>query len=301
MKRNQLLCGSVLAGVAAVFVPMRAAHAALYGNFVGPNLTYTNVTENDSELSGNPPVESIPAQGLFGPPILSPSTSDNLTFNDMSFAADAADGGLVYENGELTFGVVPSGPGKALTTLSFTEGGQWTLEGPAGDAVSFDSLVFDNLLITGVNGLPLATPIVVTPTFSETITPQSGPATTDTPGPGTVTITSDGGTGISVGSWGVTADFNLAAAVGVGNVTSVSVALDDALQASTTDVAGTVTLAQIDKKEFIVSGGTTPFQGPPPMPEPGTLSILAGGGLLLGRRRRASRSTTLKKIRKLRT
>jgi len=286
MKRIHLLCGSVVAGLAGIFAPMRAAHGAIYGNFAGPNITYTNVTENDSELSGNPPVESIPAQALFGPPILSPSNSDTLSFNDMSFAADAADGGLVYENGELTFGVVPSSPGKALNSLSFTEGGQWTLEGPAGDAVSFDSLVFDNLLITGVNGVPLATPIVVTPTFNETITPQSGPVTTDTTGAGTVTITSDGGTGIAVGTWGVTASFDLAAAVGIGNVTSVSVALDDALQASTTDVPGVVTLAQIDKKEFMVTGGTTTFGS---VPEPGTLSILACGGLLLGRRRRASR------------
>ncbi len=291
MKRNQLLCGSVLAGVAAVFVPMRAAHAALYGNFVGPNLTYTNVTENDSELSGNPPVESIPAQALFGPPVLSPSNSDNLSFNDMSFAAEAADGGLEYQNGELTFGVVPSSPGKALTALSFTEGGQWTIEGPAGDAVSFDSLVFDNLLITGVNGTPLATPIVVAPDYGAPSFQQLDgppPLVTFTPGAGNLTITSAGGTGIAVGTWNITASFDLQAAVGIGDVvTSITVALDDALQATTTDVPGTTTFAEIDKKEFYVNGGTTPFQSG--VPEPGTLSILACGGLLLGRRRRASR------------
>lgn len=52
-------CSAVVLGFST------AAHAALYGNFAGPNITYENVIENDSEITGPPVVTSTPAQ-LFG-------------------------------------------------------------------------------------------------------------------------------------------------------------------------------------------------------------------------------------------
>jgi hypothetical protein len=295
MRKNHLLSASAAMGLTGVLVLTRGASAALYGNLVGPDLTYTNITENDSQLSGNPPVESVPSPALFGPPSLSPANTDDMSFTDMSFAAEAADGGLVYQNGELTFGVVAN-LGQTLQSLAFDEGGQWTLEGPPGDASVFASLVFDNLLITGVNGTPLSNDIVVAPTFSESFVPQSGPPVLFTPGPGTVTISTttlpEGvPAGISVGTWDITADFNLAGALAGddmnGAVTSVSVALDNTIEAQTTDVEDAVTLASIDKKHFIVTPVTAPSEGA--VPEPASLSMLACGGLLLGRRRKTAR------------
>ncbi|MGA2442666.1 MAG: PEP-CTERM sorting domain-containing protein, partial [Tepidisphaeraceae bacterium] len=99
---------------------------------------------------------------------------------------------------------------------------------------------------------------------------------------GDITFTSTGAD--AVGTWDITANFNLDAALAeadqTGKVTSISVALNDQLFAQTTAVS-TLTLASIDKKHFIVSGITTGI-----LPEPGSLSLLLGGGLMMMRRRK---------------
>lgn len=278
---------SALVGLAGVLAMTRAASAAMYGNFTGPDLTYQNVTEsNDSQLTTPPATVTDPGE-LFGPPVLSPPNSDNLSFMDMNFSALASDGDTMLQDGELTFNVAPN-PGKTLTSLAFDEGGSWSVEGTAGDASAEATLLFSDVRITAVNGTPLSTPIIVDPTFSESEITQTGSATY-TPTTGDVLFTSTGGTGI--GTWDITANFDLEAALSGadmnGAITSVSVALDDRLQAETTPSDGGLTLATIDKKHFIVSGGTMTFGGG--VPEPASFSLVVCGGLVLARRRRTSR------------
>jgi hypothetical protein len=278
----KLLKSSVVAGALSAFALLgstQAAHAALYGNFVGPNVTYQNVSENDSEISGPPVVNSTPT-GLFGAPLLIPAGSDDLMFPNMTFSAQAADGTFVLQDGKLTFNVVPTTPSSNIQSLNFDEGGAWRVDGATGDASSEATLLFNSLSITSVNGTALATPIVVAPTFTETDTIQTGSATV-TPASGDITFTSTGGN--AVGTWDITAAFNLSGALAQnglkGQITGISVALNDQLLANTTATTG-LTLATIDKKHFNIT--------PVYIPEPATLSLLLGAGLLMGRRRKAT-------------
>ncbi len=57
-----------LLGSAPLFFLASAANASLYTNQVGPNVSYTDINEFDSQLSGPPPVNSNPT-GFFGTPL----------------------------------------------------------------------------------------------------------------------------------------------------------------------------------------------------------------------------------------
>jgi hypothetical protein len=268
-----------LMGSVGLFVMARAADAALYGNFAGPNISYWNVTESDSQIAGPPPVTSTPS-ALFGAPALSPPISDNLEFPAMTFSDLVADGQFQLQDGMLTFDVTPTTTA-TIHSLAFDEGGAWRVVGLAGDASAEATLVFNDLRITAVNGVALGAAIIVNPTFSESFTPQIGFASVNM-GDGDISFTSSGGN--AVGTWDIRAGFNIDAALAArgltGQVTSISVALDDQLFAQTTSVDSALTLASIDKKHFIVSGITTS------MPEPTSLSLLLGGALMMLRRRK---------------
>jgi hypothetical protein len=266
---------------AAIFVATRSASAALYGNFVGPNVTYQNVSENDSQITGPPVVNSTPT-GLFGAPLLIPTGSDDLTFSDLGFSSLAADGTFELQDGKLTFNIVPTTPSAFIHSLSFDEGGAYRVDGPTGDASSEATLLFNDVRITSVNGATLANPIIVSPTFNESQVSQTG-----SPGvsfaSGDVKLTSTGGD--ATGTWDISAAFNfdaaLASAAVSGRITGISVALNNELLTQTTSTDG-LTLATMDKKHFIVTPVTTS------VPEPASLALLLGGSLLLARRRIAA-------------
>ncbi|MGD0541742.1 MAG: hypothetical protein ABSB33_09515, partial [Tepidisphaeraceae bacterium] len=247
-----------LLGSVSLLVLTSAANASLYTNQIGPNISYTNINEFDSQMVGPPPVNSTPT-GLFGAPVLSPPNSDNLTFPALTFSALVADGEFAFQDGKLIMDIAPTSPAGTIHSLTFDEGGAWNVMGSDSAATVEATLLFNDLRITSVNDVPLANPIIVTPTFTEDISVQNAPALTTT-GTGEVTIASDGGDGN--GLWDITASFNLDAALAAadltGNVTGMSVALDDQLYADTdADTDSTVNLAQIDKKHFIVSGVTS--------------------------------------------
>jgi hypothetical protein len=257
-----------LLGSALVLGLSGMAQAALYGNFAGANVTYQNVTETDSQLTGPPSVSSMPA-ALFGAPEISPPNSDDLTFPAISFSALEADGQFEFQDGKLTFGVVPNTPTVTIHSLSFDEGGAWSVDGPTDDATSQATLLFNDLRILAVNGVTLSPSIVVAPVFTETITTQNGSADTSTSN-GQVLAASTGGD--ADGIWDITATFNLDAALAsadlTGQITGISVALDDQLLVQTVAPESGLSLAEIDKKHFIVSDVTTS------VPEPTSIWIL---------------------------
>jgi hypothetical protein len=279
-----------LLGSATSLILAGAARASLYTNQVGPNISYTNINEFDSQISGPPPVNSNPT-GLFGAPTLDPVGSDNLSFPTTTFSVQVADGQFEEQDGKLTMDITPTLPDGSLQSLNFDEGGTWRVQGPSGpDATTVEaSLLFSNLEITSVNNVALTTPIVVTPLINITIPTAIGPFTSSSTSSGTVgdfTISSDGGTGL--GTWDISADFDLDAALAdadmTGNVTGVSVALDNQLlgETSSTD---SLTLGTIDKKQFEITG-TVPNPVSGGVPEPTTLSLLVGTTALAMRRRR---------------
>jgi len=264
-----LLASALVVGLSA------SAHAALYGNFIGGTTTYENVDESDSQSSGPPVVNSTPT-ALFGAPAIVPAGSDNLTFPAISFSSLSADGQFEFEDGKLTFNMVPNSLATSINSLMFDEGGAWRVQGPTSDASSEATLIFNDVRITSVNGVALANPIVVDPQFSESIVIQTGAASTVSTA-GDVTMNSTGSS--AVGTWDITADFNLAAALAQndlsGKITGVSVGLNNQLLTDTTQPDSGLSLAEIDKKHFIVSDVTTT------VPEPASMSILLAAGLLL--------------------
>ncbi len=258
-----------------------AAYATNYGILTGPHVTYSNITEIDSQIFGPPPANSSPT--LFGPPVLSPSGSDTFSFGAMNFSVLVADGQFELQDGKLTMDISPTLEGGSISSLFFDEGGAWRVLGPDSDispdltSLAEATLLFNDLRITSVDGVSLGpNPIVVTPTFAEVASAQTGTAhfslTT-----GDVTITSAGGSGI--GLWDITASFDLDAALAaVGksgqHVTGVSVALDNELFGQTHDVEG-LTLAAIDKKHFFINGIFVD-----PVSEPSTIALILVGGLI---------------------
>jgi hypothetical protein len=279
-----------LIAVAALFAAGRSACAALYGNFVGPNITYQNVTENDSQVNSPPPVNSTPTS-LFGMPALIPTGSDDLTFPNISFSALAADGSFEFQDGKLTFNIVPTNSTDFIHSLSFDEGGAYNLQGDANNASDQATLAFSDVRITSVGGTTLANPIIVPAIASGSVTPLSGgsPSTTisNSTNGSTISIATPSAGSDNTGTWDITASFNFDAALaGAGlagqRITGISVGLNDELTASTNLQQTGHTLASIDKKHFIVTPPTTT------VPEPASVALLIGGSFQLARRRRNS-------------
>jgi len=287
MRKSNPVARQILLSCVAVPALAGVAKAALYGNFVGPNISYIGVTEQDSQITGPPTVTSNPT-ALFGAPVLSPPGSDDLTFPDLSFSAQAADGSFTFQDGKLTMDIVPSTSTSTIHSLDFDEGGAYhlTSSGTGQNASVEATLLFNDLRITALNGSPLAIPIIVAPTFTESATPQSGTIAYNSQTGGDLSFGTVAGT--SVGTWDITASFNLDTALAQADdsgdrITDMSVALDNQLLAQTTAESG-LTLATIDKKHFDVSGTTT--GSTQQVPEPASMSLLIGGSLLMARRRR---------------
>jgi hypothetical protein len=265
------------------------AQATNYSPLVGPNLTYSNISENDTQLIGPPAVNSSPT-GLFGQPILTPAGSNILSFNDSTFSVAVAGGTFETQDGKLTMDITPTIPGSGIHKLSLDEGGAWQVIGADGTGISAPAyvtatLLFNDLRITAVNGVALGSAITVHPTFSLSATTQIGAAHTSTStgaDTGNVQITSAGGSG--QGLWDIVAAFDIDAALAgagkSGKVTSLSLALDDKLLGNTISANG-LTLAEIDKKHIILTPTTDP------VPEPSTivLGLVGGMGLLVGGRK----------------
>jgi len=277
MLGKQKIAAFGAAVMALAFGAFARAGATNYGTISAGGILYTNVNESDTTVPGPGPAY------LFG----TPSASGNdLVFNATQFAVtatgDTSPDDFMFEDGKLGTGIVTVSPPPGISSLELGEGGAFDLLGGGTDETSVTAaLIVNNLFITAVNGMNLPTPIVVSPTYSSSASALAG----------NIDFTSSGGNTLSFfspnpsladGTWSISANFNIAGALAAndiqGQATSLSLTLDNQLFAST---GAPSAFAYLDKKFFqIIPSG-------PQTPEPASLGLFVGAGLLALRRRKA--------------
>jgi hypothetical protein len=263
--RRALLSAAALVALASV------AHAdANYGNIVGPNIMYLNVQEKDTQFPGPNPAQ------LFGPPSLA---GDNLVFNPLGFAGSAQNNDFLVQDGLLSIDqIMTNSPLGNISKLTINEGGGFIVVGGANAAVARATLIAAPVLVAQLNGVNGPVNVTVTPTYAFNHV-EAGPVTV-VQGANSLQFTSNGG--VANGSWGITATYDIAAAVaaaGLPNGTRVTklgtLALDNQLVRDTDPNS----FSYIDKKFFNITVTA--------IPEPSTilLGLMGGVGLVLGSRK----------------
>jgi PEP-CTERM motif len=268
-----------IVGLAAAVAFSSVARATLvsYGTLAGANVTYTNVTENDSQF---PPPDP---DHLFGNPSLSVDTLQFLPQNSpkgLAFKLTVGGGSPGLQDGTLGLGIVPTNPAGGITSISINEGGGYAVTGGTSATQVSAALNIANLFITSVNGNAV-NPIAVAgliESFSRTS--GTGPFVAS---PNSIVFSGSGGA--NTGTWAGTANYSnaslVAALTGAGfsgssRITGLTLSLDNVL--SGTSEASSV--ANIDKKFFNITTTT--------VPEPATVVLAGLGaiGLAAGYRRR---------------
>ncbi len=217
------------------------------GSFVGTNVIYADVIEDSATDPAL--VQPGPLGGLFGEPTVS---GDSLDFNPKGFAATATNGGVDQTDSNLQFMVVAK-PGKAVSSIAFTERGDTTLSGFSGDAfTSVSATIF--VEISEVDGVPADINI---PSVSMLFTPSGG----------TYLLSVDGSGPLYQTDWQGSAFIDIGPFLPVGaNATKVSVSLDNTLIA----LSQTGTTAFIQKKDF---DGVTITVETNDIPEPTSIAL----------------------------
>jgi hypothetical protein len=277
---------SCLLGVIAVLAMASQARATNFNNypgpFVGPNVTYVNVTEGDSQ---NPPPDPT---RLFGTPNLS---GDALQFGQnnlpagtgLNFRVDV--GGatpVLLKDGTLTMDLATNSQSAGnVTGFSISEGGGYSIVGgtvatqvAAALQVPFNAAGYvGGLGISALNGIALAQPIPVN--YTESFAQGTGSSGTFIATPSSIKFTGPGS-----GTWSGIATFDIAGALAAAGktgqrVTGLTLTLNNVLSGS----AEANALASIDKKSFQINVTA--------VPEPSTviLGLMGGVGLLIGGRR----------------
>ena len=243
--------------LALALAPAASAVPINYGDFVGVNVTYLQVTEQT--LSAGDP------DGLFGSPT---AFGDQLDFNPVGFSANASGaGGLDITDAQLTFGI-DAKPNRTIENIILTETGDYTLlgSGTAGTLAAVAASVI--IEVFEVDGITLLTPV------------QTTTALMFSPSNGDYNLADDGTALLA--QWTGFLDFDVnafLASQGIsGHATLVQVTLDNQLVATSEDG----TSAFIAKKD---TDGLSVIA----VPEPTTGTLFTFGllGLLAaGRRRR---------------
>jgi hypothetical protein len=222
-----------------------------YGNKVGTNIIYQNVTE-DSSTDATP---------LYGNPAVA---GDSLVFNPVSFGASSSNGGAPdITDGTLTTTIVAK-PNQSIVAVNLAEKGDYTLAG-TGTAVTSASVSAPYFIrvieVDGVSINPIST---------------SGNLAMS-PSGGTYDLPSDPGVGVL---WTGSASVNINALLAANNIsgkaTKVTLSMDNVL----TSFSQQGTVSFIKKKE--VDGTTVTII----VPEPATLGVLGGVALMALRRSR---------------
>jgi hypothetical protein len=250
---------SCFVALLATLVVAQSAKAVVnYGDFVGPNVMYLDVTE---EPTKSPPPVPV---SLFGAPTLSGNTLD---FNPVGFKAESSNGGFAFTDGLLTTTIMTTNANEYISQLWLSEFGSYSLLGgtPAGTQARVSIVV--QAKVMEVNGVALANPIVLPQTINY-VNGGLAPATTAFGG---MTFQSTGGALIGQ-PWSANVSFNLAAVPGA---TKIDLVLDNALLAT----SEANSFAFIDKKDFQIFNTV--------VPEPGTIIMgIAGclGLVVMGRK-----------------
>ena len=139
---------------------MPAAYAAPinYGDFMGTDFTYEDVTE-DSNSGDTPP--------LYGPPTVS---GNSLDFTPVGFSAFAANGAADITDGNLAF-MVTAKPNRVIQNIKITEFGDTTLAGLGSDNTMTAAVATGVLNIHEVDGTGIN---VVSVPVSFTMSPSGG-------------------------------------------------------------------------------------------------------------------------------
>jgi len=236
-----------------------AKAAILYGDFddIPPGaVMYLDVTESSA-------TDTLPP-ALFGPPSVSANTLD---FDPEGFGAYSTNGINDITDGQLNFDIMTL-PGAGLTSLSFRESGDFTLDGTGTSITEIGAGIAVMVEILAVDGLMLDTPIQVIGSTSFSANLESSPGTSQ--------------------PWGnvLFVDFGPALMNNqievIDGVTKAKVVLDDTLYA----ISESSSVALVAKKDFqIIPNGSLD----PTVPEPSTLGLmsLAVVGVMLRRRRTA--------------
>jgi hypothetical protein len=241
----------LLLACAIGFPAVAQAAPVAYGDFAGTNVTYKSVTE-DSTTDPTP---------LYGTPAVS---GDALSFSPVSFGAFSSNGSIPdLTDGTLAM-AVEANSGKVLHALTFSESGDYTLAGPGGPNTKVTLSAPYFVSIIEVNNAPTpGGPLNINGNFS--FTPQAAFA-----------LPTDAGNSVI---WSGSAFINLDAALLANNIagsaTKILFSFDNALFAQSEP--GTV--AFIKKKALDGLSITVVI------PEPASLSLLAGLSLLTRRRR----------------
>ncbi len=214
-----------------------------YGDFAGSTVMYLDVTE-----TANTPDDEAP---LYGTPTL---FGDKLDFDPAGFAATAADESADLTDGQLNFTLMGL-PGVAIKSISFSEGGDYSLLGNGGTVTQvFYGITVASVKVLEVDGVALESPVNLAPASAsggDTLTGQSK---------------------MSV-PWDLGIDYDVHAALTTADVdfevgaTKIKIAVNNTLGA----ISMTKTIAFIAKKSFMVDVET--------IPEPTTV-LLAIFGLL---------------------
>ena len=265
---------ALLASIVVLLIGAPAVIAAPinYGDFMGDNVMYLDVSEEANSVGDTAP--------LYGPPVV---VGDSLDFDPLGFDASATGfGGNDITDGQLSFGVMAK-PGKILTSLSISEAGDTTLLG----LVPINSIgAYTSVTATGVLDIfeSLGVPINnISVPFSLTFTPSDGDYILGVDGAG-------GPRYHTIWEGSVFLDLNaILAANGFPNrrATKISINMDNVLTALSEEN----TFAVIAKKDVgglsITINGPNPNPGGnPDIPEPASVVLAALGllGVAAGRR-----------------
>lgn len=245
-------------GLVALLSPLSQAASINYGNFgpVAPGISFENVTETSV-------TDSVP---LYGSPV---AYATGLDFNPMGFVAYGVGGGGDITDGQMNFtiaGQVVNGNATAISSVTLSEGGDYTLVGTGTAATQVQGGAIMNVTIKEIDGIAVA-PIILAPVNASVafnLVANNGLAQ-----PWSLGLTSN----ISAQLAALSIPFTVGA-------TKVDVALNNTLTA----ISEPSTIAFIAKKDFRID--LVPDTGV--IPEPSTLALaglaLCGIGAVSRRR-----------------
>ena len=256
-------CGLTLLAAATVCVAALAATCPAttisYGDFTGAQVVFTNVLEQSS-------TDPVP---LFGAPI---ATANSLAFSPITFSSSSSNDDADITDSQLSL-MMEAVEGRTITALEIDEAGDFTLSGSTTATATVGAAVFWTIL--ELDGVALPGPL---PAGSTNVVFDQGAG----PNGGMFELPGDvGAAQIWTGSLNVDLQSFLAAEGLTGNITKLSLTLDNTLSTSSTLGSS----AFVKKKEAQQVGITVLTEE---IPEPAgavlALLVFVSAGVFVARR-----------------